>query len=175
MYCPRCGQQRVSDEVRYCSRCGFPLGVVTALLESGGEAAAADAGRRALTAQQIGTRKGLAWMAGALAFFIFVAVITVMTDDFVVLMIPAAVFFVVGLIRMLYGHLLEDDAPPPARKTRAAKTTATLEGAPPAALPPARHNPAADFAATRAATAEMAAPPSVMEGTTKILKEGADG
>ena len=25
MYCPKCGQQQVSDEMRFCSRCGLAL------------------------------------------------------------------------------------------------------------------------------------------------------
>ena len=174
MHCPRCGQRRLSDEVRYCSRCGFPLAGVAALLESGGEVAPAGTERRGLTARQIGVRKGLAWMAGALVFALFVPAIAVFDQGLFVLMFPAAVFFVVGFIRMLYGLLLEDNTPP-AAQARAARATATLEAGRPAELPPARHNPAADFAAARAATAEMAAPPSVAEPTTKILKEGGDG
>jgi hypothetical protein len=35
MYCPRCGHQTISDELRFCSFCGFQLGVVkAALIES---------------------------------------------------------------------------------------------------------------------------------------------
>lgn len=32
MYCPRCGHQSVSNELRFCSYCGFKLGVVKAAL-----------------------------------------------------------------------------------------------------------------------------------------------
>ena len=32
MYCPRCGQQQVSNETKYCSRCGFQMGLVSELL-----------------------------------------------------------------------------------------------------------------------------------------------
>ena len=32
MFCPQCGQQQVSGEMRFCSRCGFPLGGVIQLL-----------------------------------------------------------------------------------------------------------------------------------------------
>ncbi|PWT90258.1 MAG: hypothetical protein C5B55_10015 [Blastocatellia bacterium] len=32
MYCPRCGHQTISDELRFCSYCGFKLGVVKAAL-----------------------------------------------------------------------------------------------------------------------------------------------
>jgi zinc-ribbon domain len=35
MYCPRCGHQPISDELRFCSYCGFKLGVVKASLSEG--------------------------------------------------------------------------------------------------------------------------------------------
>ncbi len=37
MYCPRCGHQTTSDELRFCSYCGFKLGVVKAALSEGEE------------------------------------------------------------------------------------------------------------------------------------------
>lgn len=36
MHCPRCGQQQASEEIRFCSRCGFPLGLVSEVLAHGG-------------------------------------------------------------------------------------------------------------------------------------------
>ncbi len=36
MHCPRCGQQQVTEETRFCSRCGFQLGLVAELLAHGG-------------------------------------------------------------------------------------------------------------------------------------------
>lgn len=36
MHCPNCGQQQVSSEIRFCSRCGFPLGLVAEVLANGG-------------------------------------------------------------------------------------------------------------------------------------------
>lgn len=32
MYCPRCGRQPIADELRFCSYCGFKLGVIKASL-----------------------------------------------------------------------------------------------------------------------------------------------
>lgn len=32
MFCPECGQQHSSPNVRFCTQCGFQLGVVSALL-----------------------------------------------------------------------------------------------------------------------------------------------
>src|SRR5262245_12597822 len=38
MYCPRCGRQPVANELRFCSYCGFKLGVVKATLAEEEEA-----------------------------------------------------------------------------------------------------------------------------------------
>jgi len=32
MFCPRCGHQTISDDLRFCSYCGLKLGVVKASL-----------------------------------------------------------------------------------------------------------------------------------------------
>lgn len=42
MYCPRCGHQPVSDALRFCSYCGFKLGVVKASLADDDEGSAID-------------------------------------------------------------------------------------------------------------------------------------
>ncbi len=36
MFCPRCSQEQVSSETKFCSRCGFPLGLVSEILAHGG-------------------------------------------------------------------------------------------------------------------------------------------
>ena len=36
MHCPSCGQQQVSNETKFCSRCGLPLGLVSEVLSHGG-------------------------------------------------------------------------------------------------------------------------------------------
>ncbi len=36
MHCPRCGQQQISNETKFCSRCGFQLGLVAELLANDG-------------------------------------------------------------------------------------------------------------------------------------------
>lgn len=36
MHCPSCGQQQVSTETKFCSKCGLPLGVVSEVLAHGG-------------------------------------------------------------------------------------------------------------------------------------------
>ena len=36
MHCPGCGQQQISTETKFCSRCGLPLGLVSEVLSHGG-------------------------------------------------------------------------------------------------------------------------------------------
>ena len=36
MYCPRCGQQQISSETKFCSRCGFQMGLIPELLANNG-------------------------------------------------------------------------------------------------------------------------------------------
>jgi hypothetical protein len=36
MYCPRCGQQQISAETKFCSRCGFQMGLVSELIANNG-------------------------------------------------------------------------------------------------------------------------------------------
>jgi len=36
MYCPQCGQERISEATNFCSRCGFLLTVTSELLPTGG-------------------------------------------------------------------------------------------------------------------------------------------
>jgi hypothetical protein len=42
MFCPKCSQSQSSDEIRYCSRCGFPLETVGLLLTNEGKLPATD-------------------------------------------------------------------------------------------------------------------------------------
>lgn len=36
MYCPNCGQQQISNETRFCSRCGLQLGLIAEVVANGG-------------------------------------------------------------------------------------------------------------------------------------------
>jgi hypothetical protein len=180
MYCPRCGQQ-ASEEVRFCSRCGLPLDGAAALVEAGGRLAPHDdphehAGE--LTPRQRGARKGLMIAAGGVLFFVLSLFLMWIKEDFFVFLLVAAVVFTVGVMRGLYGLLLEDDSArrksPKLEDADERERARAKPGTRSAAeLPPARTRPASDFAKKAADTADMAAPPSVTEATTKLLEEDA--
>ena len=179
MFCPRCGQQQASDELRFCSRCGLQLDALAEFVEGGERLAVRDASEDlpALTPRQRGTRMGLLIIVAGLIFGVIAVILTAVKEDFFVFLILAAFIFTIGVMRMLYGMLLEDDS---ARK-KAAKRSARDEkrekkGMKPAGargkeLPPQRSVPASAFTNTGGPTGEIAAPPSVTESTTRLLEE----
>ena len=182
MFCPRCGQQ-AAEGVSFCSRCGLPLDAAAEIVASGG-AAGAEAGAReppaALTPRQRGTRKGLIIFVAGLLFFAVAALLMAIKEDLFVFLIPAGITVVIGVVRMLYGQLLEENAPPekqsgqPRRSKRAGKRDRDeLARAPSRGgeLPPARSIPASLYTEAGAGPADAAAPASVTENTTRLLDE----
>jgi zinc ribbon protein len=176
MFCPRCGQQ-AAEEVRFCSRCGLPLVAAAILVEAGGGGAPESAQAEAnvgLTPRQRGTRKGLMIIAGGVIFFVLVAILMTIKEDFFPFLILAGLIFTAGVMRLLYGLLLEEHTPAnKSLKHSAADATPTLahEAARGAQLPPARTVPANVYTKPGAETSDMAAPPSITENTTRLLDE----
>jgi hypothetical protein len=174
MFCPECGQQQVSDEVRFCSRCGFQLAGVTGLLATRGALPAGGT-----PAPETPRRKGVRQGAKLMLFGIFLAPILGILGEVSRGSLPeelpaiGAIIFLGGLLRMLYAALFEDG---PYRRKEAAHAAylppQQARGA--AELPPARSIPARDYAAPRADTAEISYRPSVTEGTTRLLDEQGD-
>lgn len=174
MFCPRCGQQ-AAEEVRFCSRCGLPLGAAAELVEAGGQLDAPPSPETnvALTPRQRGTRKGLMIIAGGTIFFVIVAVLMTIKEDFFPFLMLGALIITAGIMRMLYGLLLEEHAPAGESAKRPAELPQAKRGA--AALPPARAVPVNAYAKPGAQTSDMAAPNSVTEDTTKLLNEDEAG
>ena len=168
MYCPKCSQQQVSEEVRFCSRCGFLLTPVRELVARDSEAAEQGAIARAnqLTRTQKGVRKGAWLMLASLAFTVFVGFLSVMDDDFAVLLFLPLLAFIVGFLRVLYGVFFAEKRA--ARLTAAtAQQTAGKPATPPQLAAP-RTMPIESF--NKGTTAEMVSPPSVTENTTRLLE-----
>lgn len=179
MFCPRCSQQQqLSDTVRFCSRCGFPLNGVAELLASGGQLVtrSPQSEERVLTKRQRGMRKGVMVMAAALALKFVVFLLGLIDDDLFVLLVPVALIFVIGFLRWLYGWLLEGDTPASQKMKGQPAAQAQFQhfNAQGGALPPAYNPPLSTFPSTQAQTSEMSAPPSIAEGTTRMLDEKVD-
>ena len=183
MFCPQCGQQQVSGEMRFCSRCGFPLGGVIQLLASGGMGPTNDALTGAAPRQLSPRRKG--YRQGALMILISLIatpLVAILSDAGIPeLFIPltAILFFWGGIIRIIYARVFEDaGAPPPLAALPiyappAVGTAQFVAGAPQTALPPQRSAPASGWRQPTN-TAEMVPPPSVTENTTRLLDDRAE-
>jgi hypothetical protein len=178
MFCPRCGQQ-AAEEVRFCSRCGLPLDAAAELVEAGDRTELELAKRDAaggLTPRQRGTRQGLMIIAGGVFFFILVAILNTIKDDFFPVLLLAGLIITAGIMRLLYGLLLEEHAPAAKKSLKQINAEAApalaREGTRVAELPPARTVPASVYARPGADTSDMAAaPPSITENTTRLLDE----
>ena len=177
MYCPQCGQQQISDVTRYCSRCGFLLDGVTAVLASGGAVPTRylQPGNQKPSPRSKGIRQGAMLMLSTLLVVPIVAILSVNLlwgVSHIIIPLAALFCFVGGLLRILYALLMED-ADPQMDSERLA------EYAPPAAaqferparnaaLPPAAANPAPSWR-PHPNTAEIYQPPSITENTTRLL------
>lgn len=169
MYCPRCGQQQVSDEMKFCSRCGLPTSGLTEWIaaRSAPTAQTITTQRSLVSPRQKGIRRGakVLFLSGVL-FFIFLGISMVINDGGPMIL-PAVVFFV-GIILMLYARLFSD--PMLSQPTQPSRLD---QSATPSALPPASnvdsYNPV-NLAGQRVRTNELAQPPSVIENTTKLLE-----
>jgi len=174
MHCPQCGQLQVSDVIRFCSRCGFPLEGVIQLLATGGNLnlAPVDAGPRQISARRRGVKQGgmllllgavIVPLLGVLASYTNVTVFEVFTA------IAAILFFIGGPLRMLYAAVFEEGAP--AHRPGQHLTYPAPLRVPPVpnrnVLPAAMPNPVGAW--RRPNTAELANPPSVTENTTRLL------
>jgi hypothetical protein len=182
MYCPKCGQQQVDDNVRFCSRCGFPLASVTELLASGGTLHLAQTAsyRSTLSPRQKGIRQGALMMLSTLLIVPVMGIVAVamlgLPGELVGL--TAVILFMGGLLRILYAVFLEESEPvrPPQATPHYVPPGSPARLSTPArgtALPPPQGTPAPSWRRP-VDTSELVPPPSVTENTTRLLDERPD-
>jgi hypothetical protein len=174
MYCPQCSQEQVSEDMRFCSRCGFPLAIVSQLVRGGGALEGFDPEQRPLSPRQKGIRWGLILMIVSLLLGPLAAVMTAMKSDFFVLFVPVLMLFVLGLGRLLHAYLLAQPTPKGIDKSLAAQRTQQAPGAYAPTLPAGQSIPVTTWKQP-VNTSEMAHPVSVTENTTRLLNDESDG
>jgi MFS family permease len=186
MHCPKCGQQQVSDEMRFCSRCGFALGIVTELILTGGTLPEREpeSFTARFSGRKRGKRLGLLFMLTAMLLAIIAGIIhdSLATDPLntpglagkLLLFLPAIIIGVAGFVRFLYAWLLETNIESETSSIlpgNMARKSALNIAADPISLPASHSVPAASFGAKRGDTTEMVNAPSVTENTTKLLDQ----
>ena len=182
MHCPRCGQQQVSEDIKFCSRCGFPLGLVSEILAHGGFlpqlADLHKKGKNWLT-RNFGMKIAIVWFIAICFLLVPLAAITRAPGGIIpglaiigfcgaLLMTILSVLFLPKEDKNYYSQPSElpNDA---AAQFMGGRQTQS-------ALPPQTSQPVSDYAPPGAGswkapdTGELV-PRSVTEGTTKLLKK----
>jgi hypothetical protein len=172
MFCPKCSQQQASDDIRYCSRCGFQLNVVKALLASDGTPAEG-------SIQKVSRSFSKRDMSlGALLMFIFAVVVAALTVGLPPFHSAPILFLIIAWlaltllinIKPIYQYFARsDDGPGPGE--RATDTPRFSENAGSASLPGSQSIPADMYTPPAVKTGGIQAPISVTEGTTNFLDE----
>ncbi|MEP6788077.1 MAG: hypothetical protein ABJB40_06585 [Acidobacteriota bacterium] len=177
MHCPSCGQQQISNETKFCSRCGMPLGVVSEVLIHGGYLPQLEEINK--TKETIYTRKN--GIVFSLFWFIFwVPILTWMFAGVIgadTLAGITALIGVFGSLMIFIFSLVYLKKPAkmihPAFYTQAPPPPNLYAGANPA-LPPQRAVPTSAYTVPQQGswrdTNDLQAT-SVTEGTTKLLEK----
>jgi hypothetical protein len=180
MHCPQCGQQQVPGEVRFCSRCGFPLATVSDLVAHGGVLPKQELpGDQQISPRRKGVKIGATLiMLGIILTSLFGVFNSYLHTPELFTVLAAIIGFVGGPLRILYALIFEEGArkyypgaphylPPhhvPATFTQPPRQTA---------LPPGQQQP--HIPSFRQHTAEIIHPPgSVTENTTRLLEKEPD-
>ena len=166
MYCPNCGQQQISDEMKFCSRCGLALSGLAEWLAGGALAAQPKVEVSVASPRRKGIRRAAKLMFFSGVLFPIFLVISLAVDEGGPMIFPILVFFV-SLVMMLYARLFSDKTTPAINQ---AARTAVLESVSArSSLPPATSIPVSGVGRQQVRTNELAQPPSVTENTTRLL------
>lgn len=115
MYCPRCGQEQITEETRFCSRCGFLLTGIAEVMANDGAlpvAAAASTGISVSSPRKKGLKQGLFIFLLTFLVVPLLSIFTLMLDaEPYAVVIGAIVLTVGGLLRMAYALMFEASEP----------------------------------------------------------------
>ncbi|MCA1555405.1 MAG: hypothetical protein LC747_01825 [Acidobacteria bacterium] len=181
MYCPKCGQSQVSAEVRFCSRCGFPLVAVGDLLMTGGVLPVhavddAHVSPPPMSPRRRGVKKG----AAVLLVSLFLIPFFLIMHEAIGLPGEFALFGVIGaigaILRIIFAALFEDGAPrtsqfaPPQQHYTPPRINPVAQEM----LPSAQSTPVNNYRQPQVNTSEIMHPPSVTDHTTRLLEKQSD-
>lgn len=174
MHCPQCGQEQISDEMRFCKSCGLSLNGVRELLATGNISPALEkeSHKPRQAPRRKGVRHGVILLFISMIFMPLINLIGKPQGEFLPM-----IFLMAGLMRILYAVIFQEGAPRKKKQDSSLSQTAPTTtnqlggetGGP--ALPPLQSVPVSAFGARRTDKVGMASPPSVTERTTKLLDD----
>ena len=181
MHCPRCGQQQVSDLTKFCSRCGFQLGLVSELLAHGGflpQLSELYKDKGSILSRVFTKKNGVVFSVIWFIFWVMMgpAFFSIANEDE-----AAGVSAIFGVFTTMMFLIISLAALKSTKRYELPATAvppATLYGNPAMpALPPQQSQPASTYMAPEGSwrvpdTGDLAKRPgSVTEGTTKLLQK----
>jgi hypothetical protein len=177
VYCPRCGQEQISHEVRFCSRCGFLMnGLAQVVLNGGVPQELTSAEPKPPTARRRGLKQGGAWfLLGVLLVPILGILSSLIRFPEELVGLAAVIFFLGGIVRMIFAIIFESGNPEDKTIEQSVYQTAQklLNKKPQAnALPPDQSIPVDSYAPPRQSNwrdTNDLEPTSVTDSTTKLL------
>jgi predicted nucleic acid-binding Zn ribbon protein len=178
MHCPKCGQQQITEETRFCSRCGFLLtGVLQLVANDGQLPQSGSTGKpEVLSPRRRGVRKGLFFFLLSFLILPIIMMITIAANEEPYVLFTAAVIFIVGgLLRIAYALMFEE-ADAAAAHPATSGHSLPIQSGEPNSLPDQTTIPASLYAAPPATgkwrdTNDLQKTPhSVTDSTTKLLE-----
>lgn len=177
MHCPNCGQQQASPELKFCSRCGFPLGLIAEVLAHGGflPRLAELNKKKTIFTKKNGVMVGVFWM---ILFMMLIPSIIGIAGGPDEAMGITAVIGVFGGMMMIIASLvfLQSSKQSPFVPQHMPPSTAPqgLYGANQAALPPQQSIPTSAYSPPHSGSwrdTKDLEPSSVTESTTRLLEK----
>lgn len=178
VYCPRCGQEQISPEVRFCSRCGFVLTGLTEIVINGAIPQHLLPGSpKPPTPRRRGLKQGGAWfLLGVLMVPLLGVLSLLIRFPEEIIGLAAVLFFIGGIVRMLFALIFESGNPQ--EKTLEDNVIQTaqklLNKNPHAnALPPQQSIPVDNYVPPQSNWRDTndLQPSSVTDSTTKLLEK----
>jgi len=165
MYCPNCGQQQISGEMRFCSRCGLALTELAEWLAGGRIQRVEPAQTPEPSPRRKHIRRSAKLMFFSGVLFPIFLVICLAIDEGGPMFLPCFIFFI-ALVWMLYARIFMTETPE--INYQAPQTTTLGSISARGSLPPAT-NTSIPVGRPQVRTNELAQPPSVTENTTRFL------
>ena len=180
MHCPSCGQQQVSTEIKFCSRCGFPMGLISEVLAHGGflPQLAELNKKKTIFNKKNGVVFSIFWM---IVFMMFLpAIIGIFNGPgeaqglFAVLGVFGGMMIIIASLTMLPSSKQYPLIPAQTLNPQHPMASGLHGAGQHQALPPQQSIPASAYAPPRAGSwrdTKDLEPTSVTESTTKLLEK----
>lgn len=114
MFCPRCGQEQISNELRFCSRCGFLMeGMMEVVMNGALPLTFFDKSNpKAISPRKKGvTQGGMLMLSGVLIVPLLAILSDALNFGEMIVAISAIITFVGGFVRLIYALIFESGVP----------------------------------------------------------------